>query len=255
MKTKNFIPLVLICLCTLFISCENPTFALLTRSTNDPFFDVPAVNSFRTEKRIYVSWQQDEGTDIYVLMRAVDDSYKIYKQVYRGENCFYTDTDIEVSQRYLYRLDKIRGKKYFKGNKNGYGVYSNLINDEYEDNNVIERATYLEYACLANIYCYRFTDGNYLEDEDWYTVRIPPRRQAQIVINEADLSTGQPVSFYVSNPMVQSDIKPNQNISFDIKNTSEKTKSIAFKVYPDRSKFSGGMIKSYEIRLERIVNL
>lgn len=250
---KRFLPFIFgLCI---FISCENPVYDLLTRTTEDPFFDIPYADSFTTEKRIYLSWQKDEGADIYVLMRAVDDGQKIYKQIYTGEDLSYTDTDLQVSRRYLYRIDKIRGQRYFKGNKSGYGVYSDLIKDAYEDNNSVAKAVYLEYACLANIYCYRFTDGTYLEDEDWYKVRVPPRRQAQIVISEVGLSAGDQVSFYVLNPGVQSEIKPIQNHTFDIKNTTEQTQYISFKVYPDRTKFSGGTTKSYEIRLEAIVNL
>lgn len=239
----------------LVISCENPVYDLLTRTTDDPFVDIPHTDSFITEKTVYVNWREDKGADTYVLMRAVDDGQKIFKQIYRGKGLSYIDTDLQTSQRYVYRLDKIRGRKYFKNNAYAYGVYTDLIKDAYEDNDTVEKATYLEYACLANIYCYHFTDDRYLEDIDWYRVRIPARRQAQIVINEVGVGTNQPVSFYILNPGVQSDIKPIQNTAFGIKNTTERTVDISFKVYPDRTKFSGSTVKSYEIRLESIINL
>ena len=57
-------------------------------------------------------------------MRSVDQNILSFSCIYEGKDTSYTDTEITSGNRYIYRLDKIRGTKIFEGKTYGYGFSS-----------------------------------------------------------------------------------------------------------------------------------
>jgi len=59
------------------------------------------------EHTIYLSWESDDACDKYRLMRSYDQSVLNFFCVYAGTATNYIDVDLNDSNRYIYKLDKI----------------------------------------------------------------------------------------------------------------------------------------------------
>lgn len=243
----------------LFTSCENTFYNIIMRTTEDPFPDLPVARSFELEHTIDLSWKFDPATDIYVLMRAEDSYSPVFEEIYRGNACSYTDKDVGEMKRYKYRLDKIRGRKYFKGTELCLAACSNVRKDSCEDNNIEAKATFLESDYIANIPCFEFFDGQQLYDEDWYYISVPPRMRAEVVINQTDrnLAARADTDFYYLIPGNTYAVVSNM-VAFQLSNPTYETVNIPFKIYPNLStSFTGSTSKSiiltYTITLTQLV--
>ena len=263
MKKQHTIGIV-ITLCAFFLgSCQNALSDILLRTTDDPFQDVARAESFKKTNTIYLSWKADEGTDEFVLMRSDDIAIPVFSVVYRGTESAYTErfTSMMITNdRFLYRLDKMRGPKIFYGEKYTYAVRSgSLLSDAYEYNDTKETATYLEGDCIATMPCYKFTDETLLVDEDWYYVRVPPRRTAFIVLSETGI-TGTHITHFrylIDNSGIDAAIS--NATAFGIENTGYETRILRFKIYADMAQVlispeysSGSAPLSYKISLSKI---
>ncbi len=222
-----------------FMSCENEFSDVLMRTSADPFDDAPVVDSFSTEHTIYLSWNNDEGADLFVLNRAVDSQTPVFYEIYRGNSTTYTDTDLEDNYRYIYRLDKTRGEAYFEGSTYGYGVSSSVRCDEFEPNDIQSYATELEYQCQCNMPCIRFYDGKTILDDDWFYVTIPARKTANISVEQTGISISEEEATYFNALILSSNMDVSvSNISpvLTIVNTSTEKRNFYFKIYPNTSK-------------------
>ncbi|MBQ8679935.1 MAG: hypothetical protein IJ530_09220 [Treponema sp.] len=220
----------------LFLSCENSFEEMLMRTTADPFQEVPTADSFSKENTVYLNWSADEGADEYILLRAFDSLNPSFSEIYRGKGLSYTDTGVEESYLYLYRLDKTRGGKYFKGKNYAHAVGAQLRKDAYEDNDSESKATFLESDIEANISCIRFSDGYELFDKDWYYIVIPARHTAEIMITQVGLSANDTTDFNVLIPSYNYEIKNPVNAAENpINNTELSSKVIRFKIYANET--------------------
>ena len=243
-------PVVLIlCSLLIFSGCGNGIYEIVTRDQGDPDTFYLKVESFSEENVIRCSWAKDERSDKYIVMRSEDREPLRFEKVYEGEGTTYEDAVLKEDTRYLYRLDKVRGKKGFTGKTHYMGIYSKQVKDVYEPNDKKENAVLLESDRQANVYYYRSTEGTILEDEDWYKVRVPARRQAKItIIYDA---VNQP--FIITKPYNGEEERPATNSAVEIKNNTDGEKELRFKISLDKnivvSGSAGGVYYSYTLRL------
>ena len=182
-----FLLFVSILLSPVFItSCCNNVFAdILLRTYDDPFDEAPDADWFSEEKKIFISWTKDEGADEYILFRAEDSLSPQYEQIYRGKGLSFTDTlsnGLNVNQRYLYKLDKTRGRKTFYGQKKAYAYCCDRSRDIYDNNTEEKMIKLTSDIDSLNLYYGRFCDGTVIYEEDFFYVVIPPHRQAELVL-------------------------------------------------------------------------
>lgn len=246
----------------LFASCsENAFEEILFRTADDPFYDTPSIDSLALEHTVYLSWDEDDACDTFRLMRAYDQSQLSFSCVYEGRRTAYTDVDLMDSSRYVYRLDKTRGKKYFEGMTRAYGYSSDCRRDEHEPNDREEDATFLEHDLICTLPCVQFiTDKRQFMDEDWFYIMLPPCRAAEIVISQHGLSnesTGANTSLMVQTAGCEG-AAVKQKVAHVINNTSYETKRFYFKIYPNTTElFSANgstALIEYTVSLSKIYN-
>lgn len=257
-RTKKAMFLIFTSLC--FFSCYNNAFnEILFRSTDDPFDDVPAADSLTTEHTVYLSWEEDDAADSFCLMRSFDAVPLDWSCVYEGKSTSYTDTNLIDNEKYIYRLDKTRGSKYFEGKKHGYGWSSGTIRDYCESNDVPEDAAFLEYDRICNLPCVGFvTDHKEILDEDWFYVTVPPMRKADIIVGQHNLTNttlGAETNLRIQLSGLESQSVRHQ-VAYQIQNSSYETKNFYFKVFPERTSLSSGntfcTVIEYTVSLNQI---
>ncbi len=117
-------------------------------------------------------------------MLALDDGRYDFEKIYQGQSTRYVDRfdGTENEDRYLYRLDKVRGTMVFPGSKYVLGISCLAVNDPYENNDTIDTATWLDADIDAIMPCCRYLHGDmFVYDPDWYYVPIMPHRKASIL--------------------------------------------------------------------------
>ncbi|MCR5614015.1 hypothetical protein [Treponema sp.] len=238
----------------LFNSCENYFANQILRTFDDPHDECIACESFKNENCIFLSWTLDEACDEYILMRAVDQAGLLFKQIVRTKQNEYIDNQILPGTKYIYRLDKIRGKKYFTGTKFSYGYGSPCRKDFCENNDAEENATWLESDLNnLNLYYGTYLDGSVLKDEDWFYVTVPPRRSAEIVIRQLDNIPDAGTSFMCLEKG-RSPVRVSTS-GFTLDNPSFEQKKIYFKIYISQDNVSRNsfFVTSYDISLKNII--
>lgn len=230
-------------------ACGTGVYEIVSRDQRDPDNFYVNVDSFSEENVIKCIWEEDERCDKYILMRSEDKNVLKFKEVYNGEGTEYEDRVLKEDTRYIYRLDKIRGKKRFLGNIHYMGIYSKQVKDVYEPNDRKEKAVLLQNDIQGNVYYYRSHEGTVLEDEDWYKVRIPAKRKAKVaIVYDAANSP-----FIITMPYNGHTEKPETNKSVIITNDTDYERELRFKVSLDRnivvSGSAGGECYPYTLRL------
>ena len=237
----------------------------LDRVLRDPTVSAPRASSLDREYLIELSWDADEAADEYVLERAEDSALGGFLQVYRGTATRYADTDCGDQRRYLYRLSKTRGARSFGPSAPVLGVASATCRDELEPNDTEDRATALEYDRRANLFFYRATPGLYpgveLQDADWYSVLVPPRRKANLLVTQPALEQGSLYTFLYFYLKGTTPVRVINNQLLEIANASYEQKEFRFKLYPNPDDFimepslGGGLLVDYTLSLYSITNL
>lgn len=245
-----------------FVSCTYNTFEqVLFRTLQDPFCDSPITNSDTLENTIFLNWQEDEACDKYYLMKSYDQPGLNFTCVYEGSNTNYTDTNVESNSRYVYRLDKKRGNKLFKGKNYSYAYGANCRKDAYENNNTESNATFLEYDLTCNLSCVKYeTEGVLHLDEDWFFVTVPPMRSAEIIISQKGLeNTGVNAETQLNIQVIGEIEKPvAQKSGIILSNSSTNPTNIFFRVFPKTTGLftasSCVTVIEYTISLNKIFN-
>lgn len=231
--------LILIFLMSIFlVSCMQNEFQdILFRTADDPKDCYLSVDSLTSEDFIDISWEKDYGADTYILMRSNDGEHLDFTSIYEGTENNFLDTDIEDCTKYIYRLDKRRGKRLFYGSHYGYGFSVPIRNDQFEPNDCEKNAVILESDKICNLPCAVFiTDRKMYVDEDWFNVKIPPRRKAEVVVTQSNLQQGNSATdIYVLIPG-ESPKGVFQGIAFQLNNPSDIPIVASFKLYPDMDK-------------------
>ena len=252
--------LILIGLVCGVTSCSNSFLDQMGRVFGDPSPRAPRVISFVTEDQIDVSWDIDRAADEYVLERAEDSMSPSFAVLYRGTATSWTDANCCDQSRYLYRLSMTRGDRVFGPSEFVLGIGSAACRDELEPNDAESLATALEYDRAANLYYYRSFTGTEVEDEDWYSVSVPPRRIANIVVTQEGLAGGMVATwmyFYLKSTVPAAIIN---STAIPIVNNSYETKSFLFMISPNPQEFisdptlAGGSFINYTVSLVSIVD-
>lgn len=245
----------------LFISCMNNTFYdVIFRTPQDPFYDTPSADSMKLEHTVFLEWNNDPAADTFRLMKSFDQNELSFECIYEGTENSYIDTELLDSCKYVYRLDKVRGSKIFKGNTYAYGWSSDCRKDNYESNDLEQNASFLEYDLICNLPCAGFiTDSKEILDEDWFYVTIPPMRQADIIVGQHNLSdsrTGAETNLRIQLAGLESQNISHQ-IAYAIKNTSYETKNFYFRIFPEKTYLASGnsfyTVIEYTISLNQII--
>lgn len=256
---KNFF-CVFLAASFVFVSCADNLFeSVLYRTADDPFCDTPNADSLSLEHTVYLSWKQDAAADIFRLMRSYDQKTLRFSCIYEGEETMFTDTDITDGNRYVYRLDKIRGTNCFEGKAYAFGYDSDCRKDDCEPNNAESDATPLEHDFICNLPCVTYITDNLRQiDADWFCVTIPPCRAAEIVISQHNLSNesvGADTSLVLQVAGSESEAV-RQKVARVIPNTSFATKNVLFKIFPETtglfSENSSSAIIEYTVSLSKI---
>ena len=233
----------------------------LFRTIEDPFYEIPSIDSLSRERTIFLSWNEDEGADSFRLMRASDSSILNFKTVYEGTDTSYTDTNLNDNEKYIYRLDKIRGSKLFEGKGYAYGYSAECAKDACEPNDIESEAALLEYDLTCNLPCVSYvTDSKSDIDCDWFYVMIPPYRNVEIVINQKglqDQSINAETYLYIQEDKKTCE-KVFQSKGHVLSNPGYETKKVLFKIYPETTKvFSSSYtaVIEYTISLNKQFNI
>lgn len=245
------------------VSCSDGLLGDMERVLKDPVVSPPEVCSFENGNILTVAWAKDPGADEYLLYRTPDTPVPVYSLVYRGTELSYKDTDVqneETGGRYLYTLTKARGTKLFGPSDPVLGVVSGVIPDSNEDNDTLEKATELVWDLQSNLYYYRSYSGEELIDHDWYSITVPPRRKAIVVITQNGLNGGESswMSFALVENVPQTVVSGN---SIAINNYAYSEKTFYFLVSPRPAKFindpaqGGGSFINYTVSLNQITGL
>ena len=241
-------------------SCGNGFLNQMGRVLGDPSPREPRVISFVTENQIDVSWDPDRAADEYVLERAEDSMSPSFAILYRGAATSWTETHCGDQSRYLYRLSMTRGDRLFGPSESVLGIGSAACRDELEPNDAESQATALEYDRAANLYYYRSFSGTEVKDEDWYSVSVPPRRTANIVVTQEGLAGGMVTTwmyFYLKSTVPAAIIN---SAAIPIVNNSYETKLFLFMISPNPQEFisdptlAGGSFINYCVSLVSIAD-
>jgi hypothetical protein len=245
--------------CVAFLAGCAPGFLdALARSADDPVVESPSVASFRVEDRIDVRWAPDPGADSYVLERAADAPEPVYEAVYEGAKVSWMDFRLSERGLYLYRLTKLRGSRSFGPSEPVLGVASSVSRDAHEPNDDETTATVLTYDRESNLYFYRSCGGQTVRDEDWYSIEIPPRMRALIVITY-DAVDDQTYLYFYEKGMTPLSVANGEPI--EIANPAYAEAAFLFRIYPLGDSFisdptlGGGGLMNYTVSLYRIVSL
>jgi hypothetical protein len=168
----------------LAVSCSEGPGESMQRLVRDPVPEPPRVVSFREEQNIDVSWKEEPAADSYILYRAEDTPLPLPLVFYRGSATSFRDSGVENQGRYLYSLSCVKEGREFGPSSPSFGVGSYSIRDLYEENDSKISAAPIRYEVEANVYHYRDSFGNTLEDVDWYSLEVPPRHTAYLALTQ-----------------------------------------------------------------------
>jgi hypothetical protein len=181
----------LFCFAGLFCSCHQEMFEVLNRTPRDPFEEIPVVRFLEERYTIQVTWSFDEAADEYLLYRAQDDLNPDYHLIYQGYSREYSDcfTINHAKEKYLYRLLKRRGGRIFGDlttrGKAALGYVSENPKDVFEPNETKVSATLLTFGFFdVNSHYFESNTLDHLTiyDQDWYSVDIPAKCLANILL-------------------------------------------------------------------------
>ncbi len=224
------------------LSCYNNDFdEVLFRTPEDPFADVPQADSLSLEHTVFLSWKKDEAADCFYLMKSFDTDPPVWTCIYEGNATEYTDSELPDKDLYIYRLDKLRGEKYFTGSDYAYGFSLDGRKDQFEPNDTDSMPTLYEYPLNCNLTCVRYlTNNKTIVDCDWFSIQLKPCQTAHIVITQTNY-TKPDGSTYLK---FQETGKQSESIisgyAKQISNSSLSAKTAYFKIYPETTELLSG---------------
>ncbi len=225
------------------MSCANGDVSEILRKYDDPADDTPRAACYSDPHSLNLSWDEDECADEYILLRAEDNGAENFTPVYTGKNTSYSDSFYQTDdqKRFIYRLDKTRGNRWFKSSDCTCAVASNTLHDMHEPNDTVETAVEIERNIEATMPCsqFRYKNRSYA-DEDWYFIRLKPLCTAKILFRQVGMGSSVADSDFLY--MIQGDHSEElkHNEKFTVSNTSYATKNIYFKIMPNMNRIFAG---------------
>jgi hypothetical protein len=237
-KKILFLAFTLIC----FFSCYNNAFnEILFRTTNDPFDDKPTADSLRTEHTVYLSWKEDAAADSFCLMRSFDTVPLGWSCIYEGNATSYTDEQLPDKDLYIYRLDKIRGSKYFEGKEYAYGFSLDGRKDRFEPNDKDIMATNYKspMSCTLPCVCFK-TNNKTIIDADWFSINLSPYQSAHIVIRQTNFTKPDDSTYLKYQELGKESESVTSGHAKVISNSSLEPQTLYFKIYPETTELISG---------------
>ena len=241
-------------------SCANGDISELLRSYDDPSDDTPAARCYEQAHTVSLTWRPDPCADTFILMRAEDDGAEVFEEVYSGGATKYTDTfpPTDDQRRVLYRLDKVRGTKLFKGSDCACAVVSATLHDLHEPDGTAEQAVELERIITATMPCSQFRyKGRAFGDEDWFYIRLKPLCRAYIEFVQLDIDSSVPDTCFLLTEQggLPQDVANRSKIV--VENSTLASRCIYFKICPDLNKLFSGVpgasVPAYRMELSEEV--
>jgi len=235
-----------------FTGCSQDLFEFVDRNTNAPVVAPPRLACFKAEREIDVSWDADEAADEYLLYRDTDPLGLFNHLCYRGGKLQYKDSGLESDTRYYYKLAKRKAERIFDKSACVLGVANDIRRDQYEPNDTPETAAEFYNVIDANIYYYRDSHGNELEDVDWYWVKIEPMRSITIHIWFNDSTNLKPNDIYFTEISGAHNTVLSGDDQITIYNYENKACVRYFRIGINKSNFDavGGKMGTYQISFE-----
>ncbi|MGP1587605.1 MAG: hypothetical protein ACTTHG_04615 [Treponemataceae bacterium] len=251
----TFFKICFLQICLFVLSgCQNAIYLNLQRPALDPESDKPKVDNFSTLGTINLSWQKDQRCDYFILYRSdnqPDLENLFFEKIYEGKKTKFADSNITTGNLYRYRLDKVRGKKIFKGSEYGLGVAVPMPLEISLDKTDFYNAKTLEYKCNSCCYYYRFDLQTELKNDDWFKVKVPAMKKAEVKIDEVESDF-----FRYIKPGSAGAVKLNNKASIYLENNTYEEKYMYFVIQANPEKFvkgkTGGTVKSYKLELIKI---
>lgn len=231
----------------------------MLRPNRDPEVNAPEVISFEKENLISVRWREDTAADSYILHRALDGVKLNWEQIYIGRALRYDDTEVPHGQRRFYRMSAARGEKVFGPSADVMGVGADMRRDDYEPNDTRGQAALLTADLSATLWFFTANNGREMVDTDWYKVRVPPRRQANIIVTDT-VNTGK--DKYILQYRDGSNVtEVVSGFAFALPNRGYREAEMMLRITPNPQTFyknqglAGGRIITYDISLHSITEL
>jgi hypothetical protein len=244
-------------------SCGDGPLEEMERRDADPEVVVPSVVSFAEERIISLSWPEDPDADEYLVEEASgSEPAPSYSIAYRGTRASFREEGCADQSLHLYRLVKLRGDRRFGPSEPALGVGSVTGRDGWEPNDSEPRATDLGYQKEANLYYYRSFGGLEVQDADWYSIEVPPRMVAYVVVEQTmpKLSGSAPTWMLLAREG-QVPVPIENGALIALTNYAYEAQAMRFEIYPRAADFigsggpQGGSLIDYTVRLERIDGL
>jgi hypothetical protein len=244
-------------------SCGEGPLEAMERSDADPEIVAPSVVSFAAERSIGLSWPEDPNADEYLVEEASgSEASPSYSVAYRGSRASFREDGCADQSLHLYRLVKLRGEREFGPSEPALGVGSVTCRDCWEPNDAESQATGLGYQKEANLYYYRSCGGLEVQDLDWYSIEVPPRMVAYLVVEQTmpKLSGSAPTWMLLAREG-QVPVPIENGVLIALTNYAYESKALRFEIYPRAADFigsggpQGGSLIDYTVRLERIDGL
>jgi hypothetical protein len=244
-------------------SCCDGHFDELGRTVEDPVVTAPTVVSFIHENEITVGWDEDPGADEYILEVSSGRISSPYTIAYQGRMRSLVLQGCEDQGLYLFRLTKLRGRTPFGPSDTVLGVGSSVRRDEWEPNDREAESTDLGYAKRANIYYYRSYNGRETFDLDWYSLVVPPRMKAYILVTQINPEpSGNSATYLMLYQPGRNETQIVNNSDIELTNYAYSAQKISLRIGPHRASFisdlnteGGGLVVDYLIQLHQINNL
>ncbi|VDB00284.1 hypothetical protein S1OALGB6SA_1359 [Olavius algarvensis spirochete endosymbiont] len=259
--------MIVVMLFILFLvtGCTGGLLEEMDRTNKDPFDGGLHTVCFEKEGMVSLSWEEDPGTDEYLILRGQDSGSTgepEWKTAYRGRKLSWTDKGLANDERRIYTLQKKRGKRFFRSTTAALGVGSEVIRDIYEPNDSREWAKELTHVIEGNVQHYRSYNyskyGKSLEysDTDWYYVRIPTGRKATITLTQKDIRSSEPINLAVFSERASRNLEVESGVPFTLENREIVERTFRFRIKPTNifgpTLGAGGKTVSYELKLDSI---
>ena len=237
----------------LFASCEGEGKfeKILFRTWDDPFDESPILELITPDGEnpyVHVSWTRDEGADDVVVKRAEDSINPDFEVIFKttGQDGFLTfsDRSIQSNKKYIYKIDKTRGKKNFDSKKLSHIFIDTelVLRSEYSNTSKIS-AKELSSVAAGKLYAIKYDcDNSIVRNENWFKIRIGAGHKAnckfELLETEIPNATQTHIKWFVDGQNINGKILKQGEI-FEIENADGVDKEYYFKLFLDDESVSG----------------
>jgi len=249
-------------------SCKNAgLLPVLTRDSSDlETAAAPRVESFKKPLSISISWDADPRAESYLLeyrslgSGAAGSGSSGWQELYRGGLLGCELKGSADSTFYRFRITKLWEGRSFGPSASGLGMMSSVTGDVYEPNDSEDSAVDIGCAKEANIYYYRAADGSELADVDWYSIKVPPRMRAALLVNQLNNLDSSNIVWLSFQQKGSLSINFSNNQDLYISNFDYTEKTLYFRLFPRPEYFivgggAGGSVIRYTVTLHDIAAL